>query len=57
MMPFTSEELAMLAELEQHAIAAIERESWSDEPLTPQEKQIIGMTVSWTYAELKERSG
>lgn len=56
-MAFTPEELTMLAELEQRAIAAIERESWSDEPLTPQEKQIIGMTVSWTYAELKERAG
>lgn len=54
-MPFTSEELDMLATLEQRAIASIGAQLSS--ALTLQEKQLIGMAVSWTYATLKaERS-
>lgn len=55
-MPFTQEELTMLADLEKQAIANIEGQNWTDEPLTEIEKQVIGMTVSWTYARLKERA-
>ena len=40
--------------LEQGAVASIERQNWTDRPLTPQEKILIAMAVAWTYGTLKE---
>lgn len=51
-MAFTSDELAMLESLTKEAITAIGAQDWTGNLLTEEEKNLIGMTVSWTYARL-----
>lgn len=53
-MAFSDAELKMLGELEEQCIASILRTDWSGRILNDLEKQLIGMSVSWTYAQVKE---
>jgi len=56
-MAFTQKELEFLSKLEDRAIAAIMKTDWSGIPISEEEKQVIGMAVSWTYSTLKAENG
>ena len=48
-----NKELQLIEEMAKEAIAAIQGQNWTDTPLTPEERLLIIMAVSWTYHHMK----
>ena len=54
MTSLTPMDFVWIAALEEGAADSIERQNWTDTPVTPREQRLIAMAVSWTYGTLKE---